>query len=59
MNYENIEAAIQEAPGGYIPDLFAACIKAGIEKCVWRPCWIGVVAERLERKIRRTLEKRS
>ncbi len=37
MSYEEIETAIQEAPGTQIPALMTACIKAGIEKSVWRP----------------------
>lgn len=54
MSYEEIEAAIQEAPGTQIPALLTTCVKAGIKKSAWRPYWISSFVDRIERKVRQS-----
>ena len=53
MNYEEIEAAIQEASWKQIRALMTACIKAGVEKSVWPTYCISIFVDRVERKLRR------
>ncbi len=47
LDFEMVRDAIRAAPA-----IMTACIKAGIEKEVWRPYWISIFVDRIERELR-------
>ena len=52
LDFEMVRDAIRAAPVTQIPAIMTACIKAGIEKEVWRPYWISIFVDRIERELR-------